>query len=328
MMVIGIDVGYSNLKVVAGEATAGQPQKKFLMPAGAGPAQKMPRPVADANTSAKAGVSVLIDDTEWVAGVEPGRLQGQERTLDRNYTKSKQYRALFLGALASLETNHIGHLVTGLPVSLHNDHELRDHLVHSLQGRHEVIKGRVITVDNVSVIPQPLGAFMDLMSDFADIDLIDKGRVLILDPGFFSLDWVVVEAGEIRNAFSNSSYSAISRVLEVVHDRIQVDHNARVGVSKLECALRHGEREIYARGNKINFDRYLGEAANEVLTGALQAVQRSMRTEDRDVDLVMIAGGGAHIIEPAVREAFPGVRIVIPSDPVLSNARGFWFYGI
>lgn len=325
--IVGVDVGYSNLKIVVGDSTSDRPKKEFIMPAGAGPAEKMPSPISGADTSG-AGISVLIDGEKWAVGVEPGRLQGHERALDRRYTQSNQYRALFYGALASAEMSHIDHVVTGLPVSLHADRDLRDGLTRLLTGHHQISGDRAITVDRVSVIPQPVGAYMDLMIDFQDVDLIDKGRILILDPGFFSLDWVIVEAGEVRTAFSNSSYSAISKVLEVVHDRIQVDHDARVGVAKLECALRHGESEIYARGKKINFNQYLCETANEVLAGAMQAVQRSMRTEDRDVDLILIAGGGARIIEPVVRSAFPGAQVVIPADPVLANARGFWFYGI
>lgn len=328
MVVVGLDIGYSNCKVIAGDSVAGQPKLKLAMPAGAGPARLMPQRVADANDAAPAaGVRVLVNGKDWVAGVEHGRLQGYERALDRSYTESDQYRASFLAALSLVESPVIGHLVTGLPVSLYSDTELRTKLARSMQGRHEVWHGKTVNVEAVSVIQQPLGAYMDLLSDYDDIELLDRGRVLIIDPGFFSLDWVVVEGGELRNAISNTSLNAVSRVLELANERIYEERRVRVGVAMLEQAFRCGHTTVFGGGEKIDLRPYVAAAADEVISGALKKMQSSLRLEERDIDLVSVAGGGAKIIEPAVREVFGKSKIRISKDPVLANARGFWLYG-
>lgn len=328
MKVVGLDIGYSNCKVIAGDSVSGKPKLKLAMPAGAGPAHLMPQRVVDARDANQfSGVPVLVDGQDWVAGVEHGRLQGYERALDRSYTDSDQYRASFYAALSLVESPVIDHLVTGLPVSLYSEVDVRTKLARAMTGQHEIWHGKTVTVERVSVIQQPLGAYIDLVSEYEDVDLLDRGRILIIDPGFFSLDWVVIEGGELRTSVSNTSFNAVSRVLELVNDRIYKAHGARVGVSTLEQAFRCGHSTIYGGGEKIDVRPYVTAAAAEVISGALKTMQGSLRLEERDVDLIAVAGGGAQIVEPAVREVFSKSKITVSKDPVLANARGFWLYG-
>ena len=54
---------------------------------------------------------------------------------------------------------------------------------------------------DVRIVPQPVGAFVDLLwSDPAAETLarIEEGTVLVLDAGFYSFDWALVVAGELR----------------------------------------------------------------------------------------------------------------------------------
>lgn len=46
-----------------------------------------------------------------------------------------------------------------------------------------------------------------------------------------------------------------------------------------------------------------------------------------DADVVLLAGGGAEAYKAAAKELFPKSRIVMTGDPLIANAKGFWFCG-
>lgn len=76
MYVIGLDIGYSNLKVVSGEA--GKTPQTCVLPAAAAPADQ----VADllvGNAPADKNTIVSVNDEPWVAGVSPRKIEGYVR---------------------------------------------------------------------------------------------------------------------------------------------------------------------------------------------------------------------------------------------------------
>lgn len=121
--VLGLDIGYSNLKMVMGHK--GGEVRTVIMPVGAGPLELMPQQLTG---GAGASIQVVIDGEKWVAGVEPDRLQGWERELHGDYPSTNPYRALFYAALLMSEQKEIDVLVTGLPVSQYMEVERREAL--------------------------------------------------------------------------------------------------------------------------------------------------------------------------------------------------------
>lgn len=327
MYVVGLDIGYSNLKLVMGDAYADRPNRSIVMPSGAGPISYMPQRLGG-DDRPKDFIRVIVSGEEWVAGVEPGRLQAVDRELHKDYFRTDAYTALFHAALIQADRAVIDHLVTGLPVYQYQDNDARERLQKFMTGTHNPAGERMVKVTKVSVLPQPAGAYMDLLRGFEDIELLDEGRVLIIDPGFFSVDWVTLEGGEIRGASSGTSLKAVSVLLEKVNDLIAEDHRGRVGVDQLERALRRGGSKVLLYGNRIELEPYLNKAVEQVAAEALTSLRQTMRTDDRNIDVVMIAGGGAEAYREAVVEIFPKSRVFVPDEPVLSNARGFWLFGI
>src|SRR5699024_1207783 len=92
------------------------PRRELIMPVGAAPTELVG---SNFMTGESVGEQVLVDGTRYTAGIEPGTVPGQERTLDRNYTNTTAYKALFHAALVKTGASHIERLVTGLPVSLY-----------------------------------------------------------------------------------------------------------------------------------------------------------------------------------------------------------------
>ena len=270
---------------------------------------------------------VSVDNERWAAGVPAGRLQSWERELHPEYPTTKTYKALFHAALLMAETESIDLVVTGLPVSQFHEPQRKSDLVQRLKGVHQVTPKRSITVRDVKVLPQPAGAYMDLVQTGGDLGLIEEGRVVVIDPGFFSVDWVALEAGEIRYSSSGTSLQAMSVLLETIDKLISEDHGDKVGMDRLEKAMRTGDLQVLLFGEKVDISPYLNAAMKKVAPVALTAMRQSMRDESINADLVLIAGGGAMAYKEAAKEIFSRSKIIVPEQSVLANVRGFWFYG-
>ena len=73
MFVLGVDIGYSNLKLAIGQS--GSEPKTIILPAGAGPADRMPERIGGGDDETCLYVSV--DNERWAAGVPAGRNAAQ-----------------------------------------------------------------------------------------------------------------------------------------------------------------------------------------------------------------------------------------------------------
>ncbi|MBB3105471.1 ParM/StbA family protein [Azomonas macrocytogenes] len=323
MFALGLDIGYSNLKLAFGEK--GSSPQTLALPAGAGPLELLPQRLNGG--VAQDVIQVTVNDQKWVAGVEPERLQGWDRELHLDYPNSHSYRALFYAGLLLTERERIDVLITGLPVNQYFDAERRKTLIERLKGEHAITPKRTVTVESVIVIPQPAGAYMDVVNSQAGeplLEILQEGRTIVIDPGFFSVDWVALEQGEIRDKSSGTSLKAMSMLLEEINRLIQEDHGACPGVDKLEKAIRAGKRELILLGQSVPFQEYFDQASRKVAANALIPMRRSMREDGVQTDIVLLAGGGAEAYRSAAQEIFPNSHLVVSDDAVLANARGFW----
>jgi plasmid segregation protein ParM len=186
MNVLGIDIGYSNLKLAYGQQ--GAEPKVLLRPAGAAPADRLGEKIA--SNADEDFLRVMVNGTSFVAGMSPDRAELWSRELHEDYPSTESYRALFHAGLLLSELDQVDLLVTGLPVNQYLNEELRGRLQKQMQGDHQVTPRRRISVGQVKVVPQPVGGFVDHVWNLKDC-LGDRGcRVLVVDPGFFSVDWV------------------------------------------------------------------------------------------------------------------------------------------
>ncbi|AYM89019.1 MULTISPECIES: ParM/StbA family protein [Pseudoalteromonas] len=326
MFVMGLDIGYSNLKVSMG--TKGEDIRTKILPAGAGNIDLMPRSVgAGLGTDF---LQVIINDQKWAAGVEPDRLQGWERELHKDYKSTDVYRALFYAALLVSEQSVIDVLVTGLPVDQAMKDEQRQELASLLKGEHQITPKRKVTVKDVIVVPQPAGAYMDVVNSAVDDDVLDvihNGKTVVIDPGYYSVDWVALVEGEIHYRSSGTSLKAMSRLIQVANELIHDDNGAAPGIDKIEKAIRTGKSYIYLFGQKIELKEYMENASNTVSREALTSMKKTMRDDGMDADVVLLAGGGASSYMAAAKELFSKSRIIELENSVLSNSRGFWYCG-
>ena len=319
---VGLDIGYSQIKVVVGDVDHEEPQT-LVRPAVAGPAALLSNRFL--RDDAPGGISVLVQGAPWVACCERGLLQGAMRELHADYTATDNYRALFYAALCLTGRSVIDSVVTGLPVSHYQVPAHRKRLEDFMTQDHLVAPGHRVKILRTQVLPQPAGAFVDLYGRREDLtDLLNEGRVVVLDIGYFSADWAIFEQGQFHSLVSGSSQKAMSRLLDTAHQHISKDHDGGPGIEALEDALRHGHNTVLVFGERIPIAPYLASAARETAPQIATHVRAAMRDQSDNIDLVLLVGGGARLYQSAVQEAFPRSRLEVPEDGVIANARGFW----
>ncbi len=323
MNVLGIDIGYSNLKLAFGKR--GSEPKVLLRPAGAAPADRLGEKITGKKD--EDFLRVVVNGTPFVAGLSPDRAELWSRELHEDYPSTESYRALFHAGLLLSELEHIDILVTGLPVSQYLNQDLRNRLQSLMAGEHQVTPRRRITVENVKVVPQPVGGFVDHVWNLKDSSEFEESRVLVVDPGFFSVDWVLISNGELRRQSCGTSLEASSVILDEAAKLLANDFGGNVGRERLENAIRQNQTEVRLFGEKIDITPYLKMAANKIGPIVTARLRESLRKENAGADIALLVGGGAGFFESAVKEAFPQLKVFTPASPVFANARGFWRMG-
>ena len=326
MVIVGLDVGYANLKIAVGEA--GSAPKIIVRPAGAAPVECLGERIGEGRRPEDA-MLVDVDGQRWAAAVEPVRLEGWQRSLHEDYATTHAYEALVKAALALANQRHVDRLVTGLPVSQARDADRREAVRRLLAGRHPTPLGD-ITVGEVRIVPQPVGAYVDLLWSAVDeetLERIESGTVLVLDVGHYSFDWAVVVAGELRRGASGTSLEAMSVLLEKAAAQIAQEYGGRPQPLALEAALRQGRSHLLVTGRRVPLRPVMERAAREVSSLALEALRQSLRREMTNVDLVLLTGGGGELYGQKAAALFPGADVRLAPEPVIANARGFFRYG-
>lgn len=324
MNVLGIDIGYSNLKLAYGPQ--GAEPKVLLRPAGAAPADRLGEKIG--GSGEEDFLRVLVNGEPFVAGLSPDRAELWSRELHEDYPSTNSYRALFHAGLLLSELDQIDLVVTGLPVNQYLNPELRERLAAQMQGEHQIAPRRKITVSKVKVVPQPVGGFVDHVWSLQDATEIEDSRVLVVDPGFFSVDWVLISNGELRRQSCGTSLEASSVILDEAVRLIAEDFGGNVGRERLEHTLRNKHDQVRLFGERVDVVPYLKKAADKVGPIVSTRLRESLRKENASADMVLLVGGGAGFFELAVKEAFPQLKVSTPDTPVFANVRGFWRMGV
>jgi plasmid segregation protein ParM len=299
MHIVGMDIGYSNLKIASG--MRGENPRVVIRPAGAAPASMIGMRIHERADGANgnAPVMVEIDGQSWVAGIEPSRYEsGWTRTQHEDYASTPTYLALALAGLVLAQQSQVDILVTGLPVSQAADRHRRQALIRALTGVHRV-SGRHIVVGEARVLPQPVGAYVDLIHSATDpglIERIEEGAVLVLDVGYYSVDWALIVEGELRRSASGTSLDAMSVLLGGAAEHIAEEAGGRPNPAALEAAVRVGKSTIVHAGRRYSVPDLLARpSARQVTASALEAMRMALRREVASIDVVLLAGGGGDL---------------------------------
>jgi plasmid segregation protein ParM len=324
-VLVGLDIGFGNTKIAHQIGEPG-PVQLHRFASGACPLDVLPVAM-DGSRNLCGGRRVLVHGEDWVAGLDSHYMSGYTRPLSDDYTRTTDWLALAHAALVHIGQRRITCLVAGLPVSEFYTPGRREAVVERLQAVHRVGAEATVEVQQVVVVPQPLGAYGAWFTQHE----VARGRpmdrdamVLVIDPGHYSVDWVLMQGSLIRRQSSHSSTLAGSELLRRASVLLKERHGRTVTVDRLEARVRRDDLKMdISEEIQIDLAEILQEAALQVVDAVIRDVRASLKSVTEALYGVVVAGGGAPIYAPAVAAAFPDVKVYRLPDSIMANAVGF-----
>jgi len=325
LVIRAIDVGYSWTKyVVEGDRVDRIRCRAFpsVAPRASG------RDLALDGLARRQTVPIAIDGVVFEVGPEAPLVQDAVQALphDNRYIHTPEYLALVRGALRLMHVDHVDLLVVGLPVALFGAQ--REALEARLLGTHELGAGTVLEVRAVRALAQPVGALFSATIEHPPLQHLQRARILLVDAGWRTLDWVVTRGGRILDRRTDSIAKSLFDVVDVMGRAIARDLGVQLGAAdhaRIDEALRRGE-PLRVAGKAVAVEPYLPlgrQVADEAVTALRRLVQ-----DGTDVDHIVLAGGGAYFFAEALARAYPHHALMQAPDAFYANCRGFQIAGL
>lgn len=290
---------------------------------------------ASADTNPIDTVRTTIDGVSYACGKEAhlalGGL-GFGRVQRPDYPTTPQYQALVNASLFYMGESELDVLVLGLPVSTYNHQKqlltekMKGVRSYSRLDRNDGTPRQLrCDVKNVLVLRQPMGGLYDIYSNPELSNLLTNGKTLILDPGFFTLDWIVAENKKpIESRCGASNDGGVSAVYKAVSAQIKKNTGQHVDISRIETAYTT-TGEIRVSGELISLSQF-DNIVNNTLNEALNQMESEIGGYS-DIENIAVVGGPAMLYKKALQPRVKNFDIIVPPEPMFSNVRGFQVAG-
>lgn len=265
---------------------------------------------------------VTVDGKSYEVGEDAGLFLSSVPVLHRDYIETPEYRALLYGALDAMQTPKLDLLVTGLPVHLHETRWQR--LKSLLVGNHQIRPGTTVEICDAAVVIQPLGGFVAHSHERGDWRGHADETFLIIDLGYFTVDWMVTRGLKELPGLSDSVECGVSEYIQCIEDQLSVQlGDAHRNLKRIDEGLRQGKVRI--KGRTVNLEPFHREA--QAVVDRAIGVLRNRVGSANEIDQIVVVGGGAPYFVSGLRKAFPEHPMHTVSDPVYANVRGFQVIG-
>jgi len=321
-----IDVGYSNTKFSTADNNGNITYHHFpSIAVAAGSAPMM----SGGGVNTRDTMIVRVNGLDYEVGneIERAHCGDDIKPPYDMYIHKNEYMALMLGALSVMNTRHIDLLVIGLPVMLCNTESQT--ISKKMKGEHRLAEGKLVTVNNVICVPQPMGGFADFVkSESVGQELVKSNELaLIVDPGNGTLDWVVSQGKSVIDARCGSHEGGMKDSINGIVQQIERRVGIRVGYKSVDQAIINNQEVIIVRGKEISMSDFTGKQ-DIVANNSVDAMLRKIMSLDDIHKVIFVGGGGMHFMK-AMAAQFPE-RVcdmhAIP-DGLYANVRGFQLGG-
>lgn len=314
--VIGYDIGHSSIKI---EAVAGKRTLSLLIPSHACPAV----PIADDAEAEKAQKeTVNVDGRDWFFG-QTALLQGRNLAtgLSDDWIHSAEHTALFLGGLKAIKN-------TGLPGV---DDAL---IVLGLPGRTFDAQRHTLATylaqyapkASLLIVPQPAGPYYQNMFDPSGNEIperkIEEESWAIIEVGHFTTDTALFK----RSAFIGWGLKSCNGV-RVAAQELQriVQENHGIDIDLVEATESLQSKSIANFGGILALELEVAEASKVIADQVIRHADQLLGDEVRKLTGVILAGGGAPLVYPTLKQHWP--TTVMPHNPRFAVANGYCRYG-
>ncbi len=309
-VVRSIDVGHGNTKYIYSVSLTGEIHCRLF--------PSVVTPACAHDLGGRSGVPIDFGAIHYDVGPGAELVHGIHfaQATHQDFTATPEYLALLRGALSLMETERVDLLVVGLPVSLLGARS--DSLERNLRGAYAVAGGRTVEAQ-VMVLAQPLGGLIEYALRGGRYLELRESTNLVVDAGFFTLDWVLAQGIQLLAPRSGSFPGAMYAVLKCIAHAIGAEHGVDLDDwRRLDEGLRTGVFRLF--GKAVPLSRYL-PLAEPVIHEAVYALARSVG-DGADIDNVVLVGGAAPLFRAAIERRFPRHRVHVVHEGVFANVRG------
>jgi plasmid segregation protein ParM len=314
---IGFDIGRSSVKIVA--AWADQ-RAEVLYPSSVVPAFKI---TDDREAERVQAETVLVNGREFFFG-ETAMLQGQDDLaggMRDDWVYTEQHAALFLGGLKKLKAANVPNvdtalIIMGLPAALFASQKsgLSQELV-KLAPRAEL-----------RVMPQSLGPYHQMMftkdgQESAEVHSDDDSWAVI-EVGQYTTDYALLLQGHtIENAFGSCDG------MRIAAEHLQRGLRKRdFSVSLVEATDLLRTKTLRNFGERIDVSEEVALAVEPLAATIIDKANQLIGRSARSLDGILVAGGGAPLVLPALRKTWPHAKLTDNSR--FSVSEGFCRYAL
>lgn len=336
-----LDIGFHNLK--GGKTTANSVQELrnhlldasgtaiefelFLMPAGACPTRMLPHTLTDD----VGGETVFMNGEAWQAGIDFGLTPTINKDYSDAYKHTNEWKALLLAGLKKIGWEELDCLVLGLPCQEYYKHpDAVNDVINLAKGEHIIDVDTVVTVKEVIVLPQPLGSFHGYYMaepDESQRKILKKALTLVVDPGYGTLDWVVIKKGDhVMQHSAGSTRLSVRAVCTETERLLQAeDKKLKTAPHEIENCIKTGDWEIYCNKKLINIETYFREAARKIGRDAFKKLRSSLSTYDIEPQICILTAGGASIFKDIALEESGADQLLISEYSIYLNVFGYLY---
>lgn len=244
------------------------------------------------------------------------------RTLNDDFPTSDQYLALLMGAVTQMRAVEIRHLVLGLPV--HTMKSFSQELKKKFTGT-ITCGDKSILIHRVSVMPQPVGTLV--YASRLGMGIENGVNNLIIDPGYYSTDWVVANGFRLIEQRSGGKIAGVSPILKQAATLIANEKNVKFErFERLGEALKNGSPLMLYGQPIANAEcwEYV-RRSSDIVKSCLNEIETCVGDLD-DIDSIILTGGGAAFYREACEEKF-SMQVRVIEDSSFANCLGFLLAG-
>ena len=317
---IGCDIGHSTVKL---SFTANGEVRNIIFPSVAVPAFRISNEIeaakAEKETVSVNGIPYFFGDA--AAFQSAGNASSG---LTDDWINKPEHTALLLGAFKKL--NEAGVDIDDSIISL----GLPTNLVRQYKDELKRIVNSLVKPDTVFVMPQSIAPFHTVSYDKDGYEYrskIGSGSVLdeeawgVVEVGYYTTDFMLIDKGRWAQKSEGACkgvYVAAERLKETLTSK-----NINCTLIACEKALR--DKTIKNFGTVISVSQEVDESISEIVSMIEDESQRLLKDRARDIEGVLIAGGGAPLVFDKLKAKWP--HAVLAENSRFAVSEGMRRYG-
>ena len=172
---------------------------------------------------------------------------------------------------------------------------------------------------------QPVGAYASFLRYKKNQGVTVGNNSLIVDVGFFTIDWVVVTGNQISDKRSGFTKGRMSVVMRAIMKALRAEHKITINAGlaqQIEEALGTDNLTISIFGEKVDFTKYIEDARAEVAEHINVVVDTVGSSQD--ISDIVLRGGGAKFFTPLFKKRYPKNIITCRTDSPFEVVNGLY----